>query len=583
MPKAGRGMGRKVRAPAPRSAEPPHRAWFAIPVTAALLYVGLAVHAAWVETPTVDEFAHLPAGCAYWRFHEFDLYAKNPPLLKYWMALPVVVHPAARIPPPAPRAVASQGWGPWIYGLQFMNENREHYFRLFFLGRLPIVLLGLLTGVVLFYWCRELHGARAACVVAAAFLLTPTVLAHGHLATIDVGCMFGMFLAVFVFRWAWRRSSWWCSLVAGSVFGVALLIKFTAVFLAPVFVLFALLFKRPGSSRSMWYRLRVPATVFLTALAVVNLLMGFRGSFKPLGGYVFRSSLGKSVQAALPKMLPVPLPESYVVGFDVVKRDTEGGEFGNYLMGRWSREGWWYYNFVALAVKEPLPFLLMSFAGVTCWLRLRYDRGESIAVFVPLAVFLLVMSVGSRLNTGIRYVLPVFPFLFLVAGSFWRWSLDAVRYRLAGVLVASCLGYYATLVAVTHPSYLSFFNLIAGGASGGDKWLLDSNIDWGQDLYRVAGAAKRLAGEKPVGLLYFGHVDPELYGITYGLVPPAPVEGILAVSVNYFRGMSYVITFPDGKCVTVGPDHLNWLRSTRPIERLGSILLFDTRGPHQRG
>jgi hypothetical protein len=139
------------------------------------------------------------------------------------------------------------------------------------------------------------------------------------------------------------------------------------------------------------------------------------------------------------------------------------------------------------------------------------------------------------------------------------------------------LAWYVVSVVLTHPSYLSHFSCAVGGEARGHRILADSNLDWGQDLYRLKPALEELNYEGKIGLLYYGHVDPQLYNIDYQLVPAEPVEGLIAVSVNYFIGAAYLATSPDGQPVPIHRDHVRWLRKHRPIRRLGSIWIFDTR------
>jgi hypothetical protein len=103
-------------------------------------------------------------------------------------------------------------------------------------------------------------------------------------------------------------------------------------------------------------------------------------------------------------------------------------------------------------------------------------------------------------------------------------------------------------------------------------------LDWGQDLYRVRAAAEAIDADAPLYLLYFGHVDPALYGLRYQLLPPTPVEGLVAVSENFLHGYSYLTVAPGGAMTAVAGDTAAWLRSREPAARIGSILLFDTRG-----
>jgi hypothetical protein len=296
--------------------------------------------------------------------------------------------------------------------------------------------------------------------------------------------------------------------------------------------------------------------------------MGFSGSFRSLGSYELHSEFDRAAQAHLPSWLPVPLPADFVAGFDEQKRDTEKGEFGSYLAGRWSEKAPWYYNLVALGTKLPVPFLLML-VFVPGYLRRRHvSRRELRIVLIPLATLLLFLEF-NRLGIGVRYLLPALPFLFLLIAPLWQ--------SLHRAWAVAALAYYALAVSLVHPDYLSSFNLIGTWLGRHRPVLIDSNLDWGQDLYRVPGALRRIGYEGRIGLLYFGHVAPSLYGIDYALIPPRPVKGVLAVSVNFVMGAAYIAMGPDGRPRQIGRDHAAWLRSLEPVVRAGSIWIYDTR------
>ena len=183
---------------------PEARAWLLLPAAAAALYLVLTLHAARIETPTVDEFAHVPAGVAAWRQGRTDLYRSNPPLLKLLLAAPLALDSAVSAPVSVEPPLA---WGPWEYGHRFMNANRESFLGLIFRARVMAIVLGLATGFVIFTWMRQVFGVRAASIVTCLFLLCPNILAHAHLATIDMGGVFSSTLALFTLRWAYQRPS----------------------------------------------------------------------------------------------------------------------------------------------------------------------------------------------------------------------------------------------------------------------------------------------------------------------------------------------------------------------------------------
>jgi len=546
-------------------------AWLAI--LAGIAFLFLTADAARLETPTIDEFAHVPAGLAVLKHGTFDLYGKNPPLLKQTLALPLLAKGAV-----APEvSVPHHGWGPWLYGQQFAASNSARYLGLFRASRAVSMILGLATAILLFVWARQLFGTRSACIAATLFLLNPSVLAHSHLATLDVGCTFSIFLCVFTLRWAYRAPSWTRVGLVGGVWGIALLVKFTAVLLLPAFVLMIAL--RRGRR---WQRaLAELSAIGLTAILIVNVGMGFDGSFRRLDSFSPVSAFMQRVQEIAPGGLPVPFPSAYWTGFDAQKRDTESAEFDSYLLGEWSRSGWWYYDLVALAAKTPVPVLILLM--VCPWLLRSWGsaRDEWLTLLIPVGTLLFFMLFFNRLNIGVRYLLPIFPFLYLFTAALWRRN-GAGRWKAwNSALAFLVLAYSAGVAAVQHPAHLAYFNLAAGGSEQGHRVLLDSNLDWGQDLYRLPAALRELGHQGEIGLLYFGHVPPELYGIQYTLVPHRPVEGVLAVSVQYLMGGSYAATDPAGRLVPVRRDHLAWLRGHTPVARAGSMWIFDTRSAGQ--
>jgi hypothetical protein len=536
-----------------------------LPIAAGLVFAFLALDAARLETPTLDEFAHVAAAHALLEHGRMDLYAKSPPLGRALLALPGRLALDVRVP----RVVEKPfGWGPWLYGTRFMKRNAERYFSIFTVSRAVVGAIALLTAALVFLWSRDLFGERAAAIVCALFLLAPTVLAHGHLATLDLACTASIFASALALRWACAAEPSWRVGVAGAVWGLALLVKFTALLLLPAYGL--LLFLRRGQR---WQRAFAELAILgVAALAVVNAGMAFRGSFTALGEYPMASEFGRGLQAWLPAGTPVPLPYDYVRGFDAQKFDVEHAEFPSYLLGDWSREGWPGYEAVALLVKTPVPFLVMLAACPIVLMRRRLPRQELAFLCAPLAVTGFLLVTFNALNVGIRYLLPLFPFTFVLLGALFAGSS-----RLAGGIGLAAVAWYAVAAASVHPSHLAYFNLIAGGPSVGDRWLLDSNFDWGQDLYRLRPALERLELPQPISLLYFGHVDPALYGIEFRRASSEPEAAIIAASVTYLKGFAYPSPAPGGLLARVGADHLAWLRSHEPVAKLGSIWLFDTR------
>lgn len=517
----------------------------------------LAAHAwclaygAAVNSPTVDEVAHLPAGITHWHSGRFELYRVNPPLVRMVAAVPVLaVKPrtnwAAYSEEPFRRPE-------FQVGRDFVRANGERAFWLFARGRWACIPFSLLGAYVCYRWASELFGWRAALVALALWCFCPNILGHGQLITPDVA---GAALAVavcYVF-WHWlRQPSWQRTGWMGVLLGVAELTKTTNLLLFVLLPVLWLLWPVGDKQRS-WRRESVSLLcMFGLALLVLNVGYGFEGTLKPLGEYLFTSKAFGGTQAEASTQipgnrfagswlgrLPVPLPENYVRGIDVQKRDFESGRI-SYLRGEYRRQGWWYYYLYAMLVKVPLgTWLLFACAGFfALWYGTSAGWRNEVFLVLPALGYLGLVSSETGFSHHLRYVLPVFPFWFiwisrLAAQPLWKHKV-VMACTLGGLLwsVASSLSVY--------PHSLSYFNELAGGPKNGPRHLLDSNVDWGQDLLFLKRWADQHSEARPLYLSYFGMFDasaiyPELRPISEANVADGPRPGWYAVSVNTVYG-----------------------------------------------
>ena len=539
-----------------------------VTAAAVLLLAAFAVlcaHGLRRDSPTVDEFAHLPAG--YWTLKtgRFDLFPLNPPLVKVLSALPVLaLDPAVDTASP----VENTGWFPWVFGTGFMERNRPIYDRIFLLGRLPVVALGLLLGLLAFLWARELYGDEAGLVALFFLAFCPSLIAHAHLATTDVGFAAFTVLALWTFHRYVQRPAAMRLVVCGAALGLAQLAKMSALLLYPIFVLLAgIVFLRRGERVR---RLGGVAAIFLISLLVLDAGYLFQGVGRALGDYRFESRALRAAAAVLPDRLPVPLPSAYLEGLDALQLINDGGEFPEYLFGRWSREGSPAYYLVSVLFKTPLPLLLAFLAAPFARRKDDPSATPRAEVFLWLPALLLLgwFSFFSSVHYGIRYVLPVLPLLTIWSARLVPWLRERGRLlRGAGVAL---LAVYPLSVLLVTPDTISYFNLLAGGR--GDQILLDSNLDWGQGLKRVRAWMDQ-EGIDEIGLAYFGHVDPAIYGIRWHF-PTPDRPGLVAVSANFLHGYSYA-TYAEGRIVPVPPGAFTWIgRFPRVADLGGGIFVY---------
>jgi len=532
----------------------------------------LCLHGLVWDSPTVDEFTHLPVGYFYLKTGDFDLAARTPPLVKALAAVPLLpLDPQIRTLKPA----RESAWYPWVLGTDFMQRNRLVFDRLFLLGRLPIVLLGLLMGVIVYYWARDLYGPAAGVVALTFFAFNPTLIGHSHIVTADVGTATFVVLALYLFhRWMLQPTPGRL-LLAGLELGIAQLAKTTAVLLYPILLLLLVIALIRGE-RPVVRRLGGLAAIVLVSLLVLNAGYLFQETGKPLGSFEFQSRFMKGIAGHLPGGLPMPLPAPYLVGFDGVRLDAESGEFPNYLFGHWSRQGTPLYYLVCFLFKTPLPFLIACLLAPFVRLRSRSEgerpQGEIYAA-LPLAILLVSYSaLTGNVNYGIRHILSAFPLLFIYASRLTPFFLERTlairRAALAGLLI------YPLSALIATPDTIDYFNLLARGR--GDEILLDSNLDWGQGLKRLRKYMDR-EGIDRIGLVYFGHVDPALYGIE-GYFPRPGEPGLVAISANFLHGYGY-LTFAGGRMVPVPAGAFTWVARYPRVADLGGGMFVYKIGP----
>ncbi len=387
-----------------------------------------------------------------------------------------------------------------------------------FLARIPSLLLGVLLGWLVWSWSRALFGLRGGALALLLYTFCPNVLAHDHLVTTDISTALAMFGAAYAF---WRyldRPGRGRLLVAVAAFGLAQLTKTTAAFLFPIFALILAL--RLTARKDL---LRAAGLLLLMALgALVILNAGFlgEGTGTPLKGYTFVSDGFKKL-ASTPVLrdVPLPLPYAYVQGLDMVSRDSLA-PYWTYLRGRYSDTGFRSYFLWAFLVKVPVATQLILLMALGLWASGRIRApGADDCLLVPVAFLLVYFSLFFRLGIGVRYILPAFPFLFVFAGRVAAFQPSPGWARWQPAVVGALLLWLAASSLSVHPHYLSYFNEIAGGPANGWRWLLDSNLDWGQDDE------------------YVREVYVPRSPVPVRLNPSGPTSGRIAVDLNHLFGI----------------------------------------------
>ncbi len=466
------------------------------------------------QTPTIDEPVYVGAAAQYVHEHRLRHNPEHPPLGK----LVIGVGVALADPHLDPAFAGDQGRS----GRHLLYESGNDPWRLMLLARLPVIALTLSFGLVVFAFARELAGPLAGLAALALYCFSPDVIAHGSLATLDVPAS-GFVLTSAWLVWRARRRPRLYVPFAGVALGAALATKMSMLPAVPVLVALTAVSVRRSSGGSRRRTVAAAGGMALVAVAVVwvtYLMVDPRLRWAPEQQVpVVRGLRGLLVEL-------MPFPEAYRDGMRV-QFGLENRPWQGFLFGRLYDGSLWYYLPAALLVKTPLGTLVLWAAGVAALVAVRRLRPAAPWVLaVPLVLLAAVMQ-GAR-DFGTRYAVVLPLFLAVAAGcvlAVWRrW----VRVGLA-VLVA-----FAALSSVrAYPYYLPYSNEAFGGPGRTREWLHDSNVDWGQDLGRLADRLReRYPGER-VWLVYKGSGVPSFYGIQARdprRVPVREVRGLLAVS-----------------------------------------------------
>jgi hypothetical protein len=512
------------------------------PAVVAALLIAIAclrIASTWrTFSDTVDEATHVGAGLELLQYHRYDLQPENPPI-------PRIVMAAA----PLAGGMRWSAEGNRFQKIHDVMYGHGKYERNLVLMRLGNLVFFILAGWALFVWVRREFGEREALVAVLLFTTQPIVLGYSGLATFDTAATAGLAVAMITFS-AWlRRPVMFRAALLGAGFGFSILMKFSCIGYVPAAcaAMYAVRLLRDPERRRE--RLRALATIFIVpvaALAVIwagyaftvgrlSELQHFHGEF---------GILDRVLLSHLPQWTPLPAPNFFrgVGGL----LEISHADFDSYLFGRISKSGFWWYFPAALGLKTTLAFFALILAGLgAAWSN--RSRRWAMAETLAGSAAILAVAMPSILDLGVRYVLPVCIPLTAAAAIGTVALLDSARKQIrfaAMLFVALHIG--ASLLA--HPDYFPYFNALARRDPG--RYLIDSNLDWGQDLLRLRSAARTFRIDSMA--VNLGYHDYEALGFPHQHEARSthPEKGWIAVGEHVYRlehekgGWSWLDPFP---------------------------------------
>ncbi len=529
----------------------------------------LMVSSARLKSPTMDEQNHIARGYAYLCTGDLRLNVPHPPLINSLSAAPLLFLPDLELPTDSPNWERAHTI---TFATQFLWHSNDNADQILLVAHLPIMALAILLGCFVFRWARELHGLLAGLLALGLYVFDPNILAHGRLTTTDLGVTCFMFIAVYCF-WRWLNHPTWPRLaVAGLTLGLALASKYPALVLMAILPLMGLahiLIGRRGEAKEdttivqrTWNLAVAVGLMFALASLLVWAVYGFE--------------VGPVVEGGI----AVPIP-TYIKGLQGVSRHLERGHLA-FLHGDYFTTARWDYFPIAFAIKTPLPTLILLGLSLVWMVKQRTWR-SAYPLLLPVLIYLAVSLSSKSLNIGYRHILPILPFLFVFASSVAR----SIKLRKT-LVVAACLLltiWYLVGSACIYPDYLAYFNELVGGPDNGWRYLVDSNLDWGQGLKGLERYIKQ-KGIEEVYLSWFGSTYPDAYGydIPHRLLPsylyyPGQVAGVAFNPLRPAPGV-YAICATNLQGVYLSDrDLFAWFRERQPLAKIGySIFIYEVSG-----
>ena len=523
-----------------------------------LVFVAQGILFIQANSQTVDEAMHLAAGYSYLTKKDFRIEPQNPPLIKEFLALPLFLSYRLPFNPDPQHWREADGY---LIGRDLLYNSTPSADRMLALTRFPNLFLGTILIALTAWWAHRLWGSRAGLLAMALASFEPNLVAHSSLVTTDIGVTLFIFLTVYLL-WEYVNRPRWTFLVGiGISTGMALVAKYSAVLVIPMIALI------------------VTASLFTSSEPYVPLLPKTWNPNKPRHKLLQAAAvLSFILFVALLTIPPAYLFQGFqpwLSGFHQFLTLSEEG-LPAFFLGEYSWHNWWGYFPVAFLIKTPMGSLVLITISLVFY-RAGSPLGYRQALFLVLPVILIFLPMTqAKTNIGLRHILPVYPFLFILASR-----MATLRFRrpsLALLLIGIPLTWTSISSLRIAPHQLAYFNESVGGPEQGYRYLSDSNLDWGQDLKELKAYMEK---EKlpMIYLSYFGTAPPSYYGIRYqdvaskGTLTPPPAEKvpdnaprkIFAISVYNLQDVS-----------NSSNPLFRWLRLREPIAKIGySIFVYD--------
>jgi len=464
---------------------------------------------------TVDESTHVGAGLELLQYHRYTLQPENPPLPRVVFGATALAG-GMRISDPEDRMIA----------LHSVFYDHGEYRKNLIAARCGNLLFYALAAILLYLLARRELSERGAVIAVLLFVTQPIILGYSGIANHDLAGTAGFALSLLAFSSWLRMPDAKHAAILGLAFSFSVLCKFSNLGFVPAAcaAIFAVrLLHDPELRRGVVRKLALVIAIVPAVTAIV-IWAGYAFTVaRAFDLHYFQSYL--PLISRLPPLAPIPAPEFFrgIAGLIEISR----GAFQSYLFGEVRDFGWWYYFPVAVALKTTLSFLALLIAGFFV-----ARKNRAFAESLAAAGAVLAVSMTSHLDLGVRYVLPAYIPMTIAAAAATVALLEHKRVALRYAAIVA-ISLQMISLGLAAPDYFPYFNALAGDDPG--RYLVDSNLDWGQDVLRLRSEVRRLRIDR-IGL-YVGWYDAHALGFpkSYNLTLAKPADGWLAISEHAYR------------------------------------------------
>jgi len=486
---------------------------------------------------TVDEGVYISSGYALYQYKQYPLNKEHPPLAKYLAGLPLQFQ-AINFTDNAKKNIANNDQ--YGFANEFLYNSGNNADKIIFFGRLPFIILTITLGLIIFWFIKNVtHSEFAGLISIAFYAICPNIIANGHLATNDfLLTFFFVLIALALYFYAKKPTKQWIVAIGFCAAG-AILSKFSALilFLIIPFLFAIYVYLKKITLKQAMIDLSIILAIILGIVLLIynhNIIFFFQG---------------------------------------IAIQFTRTGSPA-YLFGQYSETGWWYYFPLAFLIKTPLPTILLLVITLIC-ISIRWQKTINYLPLLILPIIFFLVSCFNKLDLGIRYILPIFPFIYLGFGLVFFCVIKQFKkyyYAIITIIFFSILINFFSFYKIT-PYQIAYFNELVGGPDNGYKYLVDSNLDWGQGLKELASYLKENNINEPIYLSYFGTASPKYYGINFKNLPynrSQNISGYVVISVN-----NLILPFGNFQNFPYDVNVFKWLLNEQPITRIGhSIYIY---------